>query len=116
MTTLPITTESRKEEWKTIVTMDAKYGYPRHTINKLKKNLTSRKIQKEKQEQGNEITQNKKWINLSYYSPQIRRITNLFENTNIQIAFRTSNTIQQQLNIGKVITSYTPMVRIDYSV
>jgi len=60
MTTLPITTESRKEEWKTIITMAAKNGYPRHTINNLKKKLTSRKVQKEKQEQENEITQNKK--------------------------------------------------------
>jgi len=31
MTTLPITKESRKEEWKTIVTMAAKNGYP-HTL------------------------------------------------------------------------------------
>jgi len=97
---LPITTESRKEEWKTIVTMAEKNGYPRHTINNLKKKLTSRKVQKEKQEQ--EITQNKKWMTFTYYSPQIRRITNLFKNTNIEIAFRTTNTIQQQLNIGKV--------------
>jgi len=78
-----------------------KNGYPRHTINKLKEKLTTRKVQKEKQEQENEITQNKKWITLTYYSPQIRRITNLFKNTNIQIAIRTTNTIQQQLNIGK---------------
>ena len=101
MTMLPITTESRKEEWKTIVTMAEKNGYPRHTINNLKKKPTSRKVQKEKQEE-NEITQNKKWITFTYYSPQIRRIINLFKNTNIQIAFRTTNTIQQQLNIGKV--------------
>jgi len=47
-------------------------------------------------------TQNKKLITFTYYGPQIRRITNLFKNTNIQIAFRTTNTIQQQLNIGKV--------------
>ena len=45
--------------------------------------------------------QNKKWIIFTYYSPQFRRITNLFKNTNTHIAFRTTNTIQQQLNTGK---------------
>jgi len=54
MTTLAITTESRKEEWKTIVIMVAKNGYPRHTIDNLKTKPTSRKVQKEKQEQENE--------------------------------------------------------------
>jgi len=34
--------------------MAAKNGYHRHTINNLKKKLTSRKVQKEKQEQENE--------------------------------------------------------------
>jgi len=92
-----------------------KNEYPRHAINNLKEKLTRRKVQKEKQEQENEITQNEKWITLTYYSPQIRRITSLFKNTNIQIAFRTTNTIQQQLNIGK-LTSQTPMVSTDYSV
>ena len=82
--------------------MAAKNGYPRHTIYNLKKKLTSRKVQKEKQEQENETTQNKKWITFTYYSPQIRRITNFFKNANIQIAFRTTNTIQQQLNTGNV--------------
>jgi len=46
MTTLPITTESRKEEWKTIVIMAAKNGYPRHTINNLKKKITRKKYKK----------------------------------------------------------------------
>jgi len=92
-----------------------KNGYPRQTINNLKKKLTSRKVQNEKQEQENEITQNKKWITFTYYSSQIRRITNLFKNTNIQIAFRTTNTIQQQLNIRKVnLTNANGIYRLQF--
>ena len=36
------------------------------------------------------------WTTFTYYSPKIRKITNLFKNSNIGIAFR-AQTINQQL-------------------
>jgi hypothetical protein len=41
--------------------------------------------------------QNKKWITFTYDSPLVRKVTNLFKNTDISIAFKASNTIYQQL-------------------
>jgi len=95
MTTLPMTKESKTEEWKTIITTAAKIGYPSHIIHNLKKKVTSKRMQKEKHEQENEMKQPKKWITFTYHSPPIRRITNLFKDTNTLISFRTTNTIQQ---------------------
>ena len=40
----------------------------------------------------------KKWITFTYYSPLIRKVTNLFKRTNLNIPFRTTNTIYQQLS------------------
>jgi hypothetical protein len=39
---------------------------------------------------------NKKWAVFTYHSPKIRKITNLFRQTNIHIAYKSSNTIQQR--------------------
>ena len=43
---------------------------------------------------------NRKWITFTYYSPLTRKATNLFKRTNLNIAFRTTNTIHvhQQLS------------------
>ena len=40
---------------------------------------------------------NKKWATFTYFSLIIRHITNLFKHSNLNIAFRATNTIQQQL-------------------
>jgi hypothetical protein len=39
--------------------------------------------------------ENKKWATFTHYSPKIRKLTNLSKHTNINIAFKTPNTIQQ---------------------
>jgi len=38
---------------------------------------------------------NKKWATFTFYSPKIKKLTNLFRQTNIHIAFKSTNTIQQ---------------------
>ena len=45
MLTLPITEESKQEEWKTIITMAKNNGYQIGIINDLKTKLTSKKHQ-----------------------------------------------------------------------
>ena len=42
-------------------------------------------------------TQKKIWVTFTYHSPIIRKITNLFKNTEIRIAFKATNIIHQQL-------------------
>jgi hypothetical protein len=51
------------------------------------------------------IQQNRKWVTFLYHSPLIRKITNLFKHTNLNIALRATNTIQQQLTNKIVKTS-----------
>jgi len=36
-----------------------------------------------------------KWATFTYTSPQIRKITNIFKQTNVKIAYKTNNTILQ---------------------
>jgi len=50
-----------------------------------------------KQEKHKNKNNSKKWATFTYHSPLIRKVTNLFKSTDIRIAFRTTNTIQQQL-------------------
>jgi hypothetical protein len=36
-----------------------------------------------------------KWATFTYTSPRVRKITNLFKNTNVKVAFKSNNTIAQ---------------------
>ena len=73
-----------------------KNGYTQKTIEQIKEKLIAKhntNTTKPKQDNNN----NKKWVTFSYHSPLVRKITNLFKNTEINIAFRTQNTIYKQL-------------------
>ena len=54
---------------------------------------------------------NKRWVTFTYFSPIIRRITNLFKHSNLNIAFRATKTVQQQLSKkqinNKITVEYT---------
>ena len=72
-----------------------------------KQNLTNRKrelkqnctLQQQQQQQQQETTTlRNKWVTFTYFSPLVRKISNLFRQTELEIAFRATNTIQQQLN------------------
>ena len=41
------------------------------------------------------MTPQNKWITFKYFSPLVRRVTNLFKQTRLKIAFCATNTIQQ---------------------
>jgi len=40
---------------------------------------------------------NNKWATFTYHSPKVRMITNLFKQTDIKIAFKSTNTLQQPI-------------------
>jgi len=67
-------------------------------IHNMKKKLIAKK-------QKLQTTTTKKRIKFSYHSPLIRKITNLFKHTNLNIALRATNTIHQQLADKIVKTS-----------
>ena len=98
LTALPITEKSKQKEWETILTIAKNNGYPINMIHGLKTKLINReKKQKQTQtlQQQETITPRNKWITFTYFSPLVRKVTNLFKQTSLKIVFRATNTIQQ---------------------
>ena len=96
MQTLPITNDAKHKEWDTILTIARNNGYPRHLINSIRTKMTNNTQNTEPR-----MHDNKKWITFKYFSPIVRRITNLFKDSNLNIAFKPFNTIKQQLTEKK---------------
>ena len=44
---------------------------------------------------------NKKWATFTYISPQIRKVTNIFRNTNVKIAYKCRNTIASLTKLSR---------------
>jgi hypothetical protein len=82
--TLPITKQAKQQEWKIILTIAQNNRLQLHIIHNLKKKLIPTTTTK----------QTKKWVTFSYHSPLIRKITNTFKHSDLNIALRTTNTIQ----------------------
>lgn len=68
-------------------------GYSVNNINILKTKL----IAKKPPTIPHDDPHNKKWVSFSYLNPVKKRISNLFKHSNMNIAFRATNTIQKQL-------------------
>jgi len=56
------------------------------------------------QDQINERNKDKTWPTFTYYSPIVRKITNLFKHTNEGISFKNTNMLQQ-LTKPKIISN-----------
>jgi hypothetical protein len=97
MLTLPITKKAEQQEWKIILAINQNNGFPLHIIQKLKKKL----ITKNKEKSPTATTS----VTFSYHSPLIRKINNLFKQSNLNIALRATNTTHQQLTNKIVKTS-----------
>ena len=94
---LPITDKSKQDEWQTILAIAKNNGYPTSMIHNLKTKLISRKQNQKRRQQKQEAASRRKWVTFTNFIPLIRRITNLFKQSNLKVAFRATNTIQQQL-------------------
>jgi hypothetical protein len=93
---IPIPEQAVKQEWNKILIMAQNNGFPAYLIHGMKKKLTGRK---EGTTQTKMVKQhNQKWATFTYHSPSIHKVTNLFKRTNLEIAFRPTNTIYQQLS------------------
>ena len=95
MITLSITEKSKQEECEIILTIAKNNGYSVNTINNPKTKLIAKK--QKHQQYPKMIPRNKNWVTFTFFSPIIRHITNLVKHSNPNIAFRATNTIQQQL-------------------
>jgi hypothetical protein len=103
--TLPITKQTKHQEWKIVLAVAQNNGFPSHIIDSMKKKLI---VKKQKLELPTPRTQQaKKCVTFSYHSTLIRKITNLFKHSNLNIALRATNTIHQQLSdkIAKTSTN-----------
>jgi len=98
MLTIPITDHAKERMGKNTQRSPKKWFPHKHNSQhkKERNSQTKGKTGKKEEEQIKE-TQNKKWIIFTYHSPLIRKVTILFKNTNIKVAFRASNTVYQQL-------------------
>ena len=90
MLNLPLNPERQEREWTIILHIAQRNGFPLALIQKLRhqiKHKTKRTIA------HTNTDKNKRWATFTYISPQIRKVTNIFKNTNVRIAFRCRNTI-----------------------
>ena len=91
MMTLPITEQAKQQEWNIILTVAKYTGFLLQIIRKLKNKIiltTQKKVT---------LTQQKKWFTFIYHIPYTHKVTSLFKNTNLIVAFQTSSTIYNQL-------------------
>jgi hypothetical protein len=98
ITTMSITEHSEQNEWETIIAIAKNNEFPISILTDLKTKIIKRKKQKQKQDQTQQqqeiITQRCKWVTFTHHSPLLRRITNLFKQTDVKISFRATNTTQ----------------------
>ena len=90
MFTLPVHKEQRHEEWQNILHTAHRNNFPRCLITNLKHRIKKKLTQPSPPTTSRHDT---KWTTFTYTSPQIRKITNLFKNTNIKLAFKCNDTI-----------------------
>jgi len=89
MHSLPLNPEKKHKEWEIIQTIANNNNFPKNLHHKI-----NRQMQHKTDRTKTEKKEKKFWTTFTYHSPKIRKITNLFKNTNIGIAFRTT-TIHQ---------------------
>jgi hypothetical protein len=77
-----------------------KNGYPTTLIKKLNKHIISKRNSMNDNKLPPQIN-NRIWVTFEYHNPIIRKVTNIFNNTNLKIAFRVNNTTQNILKPAK---------------
>jgi hypothetical protein len=94
MQRLPLTPQYKQKEWRNILHVSKTNGYPLSTITKLNTQIQNKL---HNLSVTNEHS-NKKWTTFRYHSPMIGKMTIVFHDTNLKLAFRTKNSIQNILN------------------
>jgi hypothetical protein len=92
MFTLPLNKEHQHKEWTTILETARSNNFPENLIIRLRQQIQQR-ITRTTTPTGSKS--NTKWTTFTRISPQIRKITNLFKDTKVKIAFKCNNKISQ---------------------
>jgi hypothetical protein len=90
MHSLPLDPDKKQKEHRTIQSIAKDNNFSGRLLEKLNHQIQSRVDHTQ-----NGKKHNKTWTTFTYHSSQIRKITNLFKNTNIGTAFKATTTIQQ---------------------
>lgn len=93
---LTITQEYKEQEMNTIYQIARKNGYTKQSIDKLNTQIT-KKLKDQTNNTPPTQLPNKKWASFEYHSHMVRKVTNIFKNTNRHISYRVSNTTQKLL-------------------
>jgi len=86
---LPLTLKQKQTEWTLIQLITQNSNFPQKLVQNLNLQIQHKKTNKDK---TNGKNKNKNWTTFTYYSPRIRKITNLFKHTNIGISSKSNNT------------------------
>jgi hypothetical protein len=89
MYSLPLNQTKLQNEWETIKQIADSNNFPINILHKLKK----RTLQHLSQPTTPKKKKDTKWTTFKYTTPHIRKITNLFKNTDIKIAFKIINSL-----------------------
>ena len=90
MQSLPLNPEKKQKEWDIIQTIANNNSFPKNLLHKL-----HWQMQPKTDHAWTKKKDKKFWTTFTYHSPKVRKITNLFKNTNIGIAFRITTSIHQ---------------------
>jgi hypothetical protein len=76
MITLLITEKAKIHEWKNILTIAQKNGFPQNIIYDIKKKEIAKQKNKQikKEEKQEKHTQNKNWTIFAYHSPLVKKV------------------------------------------
>jgi hypothetical protein len=89
MNSLPLDPDKKEKEWKTVQTIAKNNNFTRHLLHKLNHQIQNKANHTHKEKN------HKIWTTFTYHNPKIRRITNLFRNTNVGIAFKATTTLKK---------------------
>jgi len=81
--------KKKQTEWKIIQPIAKNNNFPQHLLLKLNRQI----LQKVNNKKTNKNDKKKIWTTFTFHSPKIRKITNLFKNTNIGLALKTTTTL-----------------------
>jgi len=98
MLNLPLNSERQKRECSTILHIAQRNVFPPTIMQKLRHQI---KHKTKHTTLHTSTNKNKRWAIFTHISAQIHKVTNIFKNTNVRIAFRCRNTIDKIVRLPK---------------
>jgi hypothetical protein len=88
-----LTAYKKQKEWATIQLIAQNNNSPQTLIQRLNHQIQQKHTDKDHTNSEQQVR--KIWAKFTYHSPLIRKITNILKHTNVRVAFRNTNTLQQ---------------------